>query len=393
MNIKKLVICSTFFLTACASTPDNLSGVDIQAPDRLNTGLLPENTVNLGSTPFSPDFSFITRLRNPVAMGITENNATPSLVPTSIVNAEDYQSPYTLKFDFAWEDLVTGFDKPPFNKWSMQADKRYFKNPKRWYNYSVYQNIPKGARAGSIQWGPEANQFPVPVAPEAARENISNWMRQRLVAVAASMIGYGYRHHHIPDWNPKQSWYDEAPEKPEFIVGDLIGQGLDCSDYTAWLYNFGLGISLNTAIEKQATMKMAQDLLGKSYQVQRVADATDSLEILQNKLQTGDLLFIAGSPELSKADIQNQLTRPKQLKITHVVMWLGSTGVSPNNVPLITDSHGAEILDSNQKAIPAGIQVRPFNNATQDITTPVNESSQSWYFDHFAWALRVIPSQ
>jgi len=227
--------------------------------------------------------------------------------------------------------------------------------------------------------------------PTNVTNQTNNWLRQRLVAVAASMIGYGYRHHHIPDWNPDQSWYDKAPGLVSPMpLNTLIGQGIDCSDYTAWLYNYGLGIHLTTSVAQQANMTSVQDSTGYTYNVKRVADATLSFAQLLQTLDTGDLLFIAGNPTVSKADIQNQLSNPANLQITHVIMWLGKNGIA-NNVPLVTDSHGAGMLDANGITIPGGVQLRPFNNTTFPITTATKESSPAWYFEHFAWALRVLP--
>ena len=139
----------------------------------------------------------------------------------------------------------------------------------------------------------------------------------------------------------------------------------------------------------QGDMKKVKDSAGNLYNVVPVADATDKYATLCSKLQTGDLLYIAGDPKLSKADIQKDL---KQQKLTHVIMWLGDVGFSEKGTPLISDSHGYELYDEKNQKIPTGIQVRPFNDATVSPTTRTNVSSQSWYFDHFVWALRILPT-
>lgn len=82
-------------------------------------------------------------------------------------------------------------------------------------------------------WGPHAVAFPPPAIPPGV--NAVEWQRERILAVAKKYIGLPYKHHHIPAWNP--------PEGP----------GLDCSNFTSWVYNYGLGIKFNSDVHKQAS--------------------------------------------------------------------------------------------------------------------------------------------
>ena len=74
--------------------------------------------------------------------------------------------------------------------------------------------------------------------------DLTQWKRDRVVAVAKHYIGLPYRHHHIPAWSP------ESPDQH-----GLTGPGLDCSNFTAWVYNFGFGVILNSDVALQAAMK------------------------------------------------------------------------------------------------------------------------------------------
>lgn len=65
------------------------------------------------------------------------------------------------------------------------------------------------------------------------------------------------------------------------------------------------------------------------------------------------------------------------MKISHVVLWVGSIGKAPDNVPLVLDSHGDGVKDSKGKFIPDGIQLRPFHE-------------QSWYYNNSSHALRIL---
>ena len=72
------------------------------------------------------------------------------------------------------------------------------------------------------------------------------WKRARVVAVAKKYIGLPYRHHHIPDWEPSG---DVAPEEK--------GRGLDCSNFSAWVFNYGLGVKFTSDLQEQAKSKYA----------------------------------------------------------------------------------------------------------------------------------------
>lgn len=96
----------------------------------------------------------------------------------------------------------------------------------------------------SSLWGPMPRKYPgiekmldeLPLGTDLVQ-----WKRDRVIAIAKHYIGLPYRHHHIPAWEPREANRINQP-----------GPGLDCSNFTAWVYNFGFGISLNGDVEKQA---------------------------------------------------------------------------------------------------------------------------------------------
>lgn len=146
-------------------------------------------------------------------------------------------------------------------------------------------------------WGPHPARFaPVSVPPGA---DPVEWKRARVVAVAKHYLGLPYQHHHIPGWAP--TWPDKEghPQTP----------GLDCSNFTAWVYNYGLGIQFNSEIDLQAD--------GPKAPGRRLAP--------EEPFAPGDLLFIE---DLARTHV------------THVVIY-----VDPGH---IIDDHGA------------GVQIRPF---------------------------------
>lgn len=114
-------------------------------------------------------------------------------------------------------------------------------------------------------WGPAADALPAPVIPQGAQCNSRTWKQERILAVAmryiyapGNALGLQYRHHHIPGWDPTTSTYAGAPEdnpdpdNPDGPTAWSPGRGLDCSNFTAWVYNYGLGIKFGGDVHRQA---------------------------------------------------------------------------------------------------------------------------------------------
>jgi NlpC/P60 family len=113
-------------------------------------------------------------------------------------------------------------------------------------------------------WGPRASALPVPDIPQDAGCDSVTWMQERILAVAMRYIyapdnpmGLQYRHHHIPGWDPPTSTDAGAPEDnpdtdaPDDLTAWDAGPGLDCSNFTAWVYNYGLGIKFSGDVHEQ----------------------------------------------------------------------------------------------------------------------------------------------
>jgi cell wall-associated NlpC family hydrolase len=87
-------------------------------------------------------------------------------------------------------------------------------------------------------WGPAAAPYPPVEAPAGCAEVA--WKRQRVMAVAEKYVGLPYQHHHIPAWDPASAWPSAE------------GPGLDCSNFSAWAYDYALGIAFTSNVEAQA---------------------------------------------------------------------------------------------------------------------------------------------
>lgn len=185
-------------------------------------------------------------------------------------------------------------------------------------------------------WGPSPRTYP----PAAAVEGRSvEWRRERAIAEALRFEGYGYQHHHVPDWDPPAEW----PWK-ETCVG-RNGKGVDCSNFTSFVYNQAFGIRFSSDVVRQSETREAE--LGPERRPVRLGrvELPESHEDRIKALRTGDLLFIRGKPGG---------------EITHVVLWVGPIGRSASGAPLILDSHGGGVEDDSGRPIPCGIRLRPF---------------------------------
>jgi hypothetical protein len=81
-------------------------------------------------------------------------------------------------------------------------------------------------------WGPKARVYPPVIIPPGCDK--IRWQQARIVAVAKKYLGLPYRHHHTPGYD------------------DGTGTGLDCSNFTSWVYNYGLGIKFTSNVKQQS---------------------------------------------------------------------------------------------------------------------------------------------
>lgn len=260
----------------------------------------------------------------------------------SVALADDYKSPYDVKFTFPQEELIGDLVKGP------RADEKDQSTVKfsDWYSDATRR------RYGT--WGPPAKHYQ---PPAGLSQKSADWMRQRIIAVALHFTGIDYQHHHIPAFAPPEDWpkYEPSPKEHR--------QGLDCSNFTAFVYNIGLGIKPTGDVQDQAALtEMEGPGSGRQITLKRI-EKPASLDECQRVLETGDLVYV------------NSRSRAE---VSHVVIWVGKIGQSADGAPLIIDSTGTGSKDSNGNPIPAGVHLRPVR-------------ASSWYFQSMSHALRVIP--
>lgn len=263
---------------------------------------------------------------------------------STIEENSGYVSPYSLNFSVPKEDLTFDFGESPRNDWKLEAEMPY----SDWYTEKTKDEF------GS--WGPHAAQYP---AVQDLNKKGKIWIQERLVATAEKFIGYHYQHHHIPDWLPPLNW----PWKN--VSFGQNSKGIDCSDFSSFVYNYGLGIKLETDVKEQASSKIISGPGGIGTVKAQIIPNPGSYQDLIKTLETGDLLYIRSSASDPNSDV------------SHVIMWLGKVGSSPDGCPLIIDCHDQDVPDMNGRQIPHGVQIRPF-------------AEDSWYYKAFDHAHRII---
>lgn len=278
------------------------------------------------------------------ALAALAATAAAPLFPRTLLGKEEergrYESPYHLAFTYSREelvgDLLNGERGDPRRESSTEHE--------HWYS--------KKTRHKFGAWGPEQRRY---IKLPGLDEKPLAWKRERVLAVGSRFIGYEYQHHHVPDWDPPKHW----PWK--HCCAGHNGRGVDCSNFTTFVYNQGFGIHMSSGIERQSEVKSALEGRHEWVRVERI-EVPKSFEERRKILQTGDLLYIRGREDGP---------------VTHVITWVGSIGRSPSGVPLVIDSHGGDVRDDEHRLIPCGIHLRPYRE-------------DSWYNKCLSHAHRIF---
>jgi cell wall-associated NlpC family hydrolase len=255
-----------------------------------------------------------------------------------------YASPYALGFSTGGNRLNAGFDQLPWNDPAAEPAQPVAD----WQ--AAHARLAEGIWPRGAAWGPPASQYPAPSLPGTDPA----YLRERVIAVAARHIGLAYQHHHIPSWVPPPGW----AWRP--VAAGTNGPGLDCSNFTSFVFNYALGIKLPTGIGLQGGALTLTGPGGAGC-LRPEAIPLRHYAALGAVLAPADLIYI----------------RDRSGRIVHVVMWLGATGRSPDGDPLVIDCSQTRHRDANGVMIPPGVRLRPFR---QD----------GWYWRHVSHARRII---
>jgi cell wall-associated NlpC family hydrolase len=156
-----------------------------------------------------------------------------------------------------------------------------------WRDTLPQTTTPESQWFATSEYGPKAATYPAPQVPSWVADPV-RWKRERVLAAGRHFLGVPYAHLHIPD-----------------------AGGLDCSNFTAWAYNYGLGLRFTSNVLEQAAQAGRRLAPGEP-------------------LQPGDLLFIWNSA---------------RTEIGHAALY-----VDPGL-----------LLDSTSSDTPDGVNVRAFD--------------------------------
>lgn len=272
-----------------------------------------------------------------------------------------------------------------------------------------------------------------PLSPDSSLpDDVS--MRERLLYVAQAYIGTAYQHIHMPTFDPglveQPGGYPWIPvsNNPYLQTTQQLGTGttstipnpyqstygvpapgIDCTDFSALVYNLALGIQMHSGTMNQLTFPGSNASGTASAQIldstgqpltpgflygpnfgQPVLNQPDSLNATIAQLQPGDLLYMQGG-----------------LQIKHVVIWLGAYGTNadgtPSEVPLVISSHDntPAIFDVNgtgqidpTTGLPLAMQPDG-SNATEFLPPPgvhiLPFTPDTWFYQNFTIAMQVVP--
>jgi cell wall-associated NlpC family hydrolase len=343
--------------------------------DEFNTTVVGPGAAAIASAPADPDALAVLP-----ALGIDPGTFTTVDLAPKGGTAKDEQT------------VVTGFAKLGM----VPAPARNYKSP---YTLAAVapdltRDFAVGDRADPAKWVGESTGAKDKYGPLATVFPVDEWVTaltplqqaERLIAAAAKLIGTPYEHHHAPTWLPDldRPWVP-AP------VSLKQTPGTDCSNFTGFLYNYALGIQINTDVEKVATETSGKQKVKRADGSVETRDVsivvTDAphtrdeaaYQKLMDELQPGDLLHIAGtSPITGKKAPQDNPP-----KAAHAIMWLGwlATGPDGDPTPLIVDCTGPEHTDADGIHPPMGVHVRPFGLI----------GANSWYFQDLISYSRILP--
>ena len=318
---------------------------------------------------------------------------------------------------------------------------------------------------GNAVYGETLNSTPPPGV------DTTTYDQQRLLYAAQQLIGTHYQHTHMPQFDPRQSvaagtfdWVtatknsvstnqyvqttvDLFNNNPGTVVNPYYvppnssnpsnygppyntspanyGQplpGMDCTDFSAYIYNEALGIQLHSGTPSQVTFGDPNNvpqvgvmpsatilsstgavitptfILGPHYGTNLAngpSDAAAMAAIIAN-LRPGDLLYMQAG------------------NISHVVVWLGDYGTNadgtPSTIPLVISSHdntpgifatpNSNIDPTTGLPITDTVTGLPFDpNNPSDVTDMLSPpgveilpfEAGNWFYTNFSFAMQILP--
>ena len=225
--------------------------------------------------------------------------------------------------------------------------------------------------------GPQPNNYPLVPLPTDCDSTL--WIQARVLQAIDYVVSLNvnYCHHHTPGWVAIDSpifrttidgtagvCYDRGAN------GTNQWRGIDCSTFTSFVYNFGLGTPFTKDIKSQACSASAPG---------RVLDINNATILTkQDTLQPGDLLYIAGKGNIS-----------------HAVSWTGyklTNGTGRFGLDTIINSYDQATRNTTYSSALYRLKKNQtiYLIADSSGNGPNYRMFLWWYVDNFSHARRII---
>lgn len=359
------------------------------------------------------------------------------------VHAQTYVSPFSIQLtndianwtsDFAERTaVITNYSNPSPGDWyTANPISQYGPNLPQLYSSSSVSN------PNALIWDRGTPVYNVTnnfSAPSGVSQTTYN--QQRLLYAAQQLIGTAYQHDHLPQFNgalnPSYQWQPVTTNDYLMTsVGLMSNQaspianpykasysqatnGIDCTDFAAYIYNQALGIQMHSGTPSQIEFinggitnsfltnnsiptasvfsstgtQIAPNFLKSPNFGTADLNAPGSLSNVLSLLQPGDLLYMRGAPT----------------NISHVVIWLGYYGVNadgtPLDAPLVISSHDNTPAIFNTTdvdpltGLPSGLVINGSSNNITDFLPPPGVeilpfATNTWFYNNFSVAMQVM---
>lgn len=201
-------------------------------------------------------------------------------------------------------------------------------------------------------WGPHAAVYGA-ISTASCGDDVATFQRELVMAAENYWVdqGINYCHHHIPGWLPPASpakfrnsssgstsggdssgmtctanrKSDGSQSVTALTHDDVNWQGVDCSDFTSWVYDF-TGVThgdgnLETGIGTQACSTGDDPLVGKQQAGVLLDINQGNVASLVDHLRPGDLLYITQTAPLAANSTPSNVANG--YIVSHVITWTG----------------------------------------------------------------------
>ena len=156
-------------------------------------------------------------------------------------DASFYQSPYRIALAEPQADLLKPDSAPPRDNWRLESSSSAIRRVVLAKDVENIQSM--GSRGSALSAHRACRRTSVGV--ETAK-SLGSLRRRAHWATLPNIITF-------QSWDPPKNW----PWKK--VTFGRNSKGMDCSDFSSWIYNYGLGLKLPTGITKTSRRELCSN--------------------------------------------------------------------------------------------------------------------------------------